>query len=63
MNQQLEASTAQLQTLQMDLARDEEIFAERMREMSKLRDQLAAAQQERQEAVQHMQQLQSELRR
>jgi citrate synthase len=65
--QQLVDMSAQLQTAHADLARDEEIFAERVREMAKLRDELAllaaAAERERQESGQQMQQLRADLRR
>jgi hypothetical protein len=64
---QLADTAAQLQAAQADLARDEEIFGERVREMAKLRDELAvlaaAAEQERQEAAQTMQQLRADVRR
>jgi hypothetical protein len=65
--QQLADATAQLQTAHADLARDEEIFAERVRDMAKLRDELAvlaaAAERERQESAQQMQQLRADVRR
>lgn len=66
-HQQLSEATSQLQAAQADLARDEEIFAERVKDTSKLRDELAllaaAAERERQEAAQQMQQLRADLRR
>jgi hypothetical protein len=65
--QQLAGTAAQLQTAQADLARDEEIFGERVREMAKLRDELAllaaAEEQERQESAQQIQQLRADVRR
>lgn len=60
---QLDDTKSQLQTALADLTRDEEIFAERVQQMSKLRDELAAAQQQRREAEQQMQQMCAELRR
>lgn len=63
MRVQLDDTTAQLQTALADLTRDEEIFAERVQQMSKLRDELAAAQQQRKETEQQMQQMRAELRR
>jgi hypothetical protein len=65
--QQLADTAAQLQVAHADLARDEEIFAERVREMAKLREELAllaaAAERERQESAQQMQQLRADMRR
>lgn len=67
LKQQLTDTTAQLHSAQQDLLRDEDIFAERVMEMAKLRDEMAAmaamAQQERVTATQQMQHLQTEVHR
>ena len=67
LKQQLADAMAELQAAQQDLARDEEIFAQRVMEMAKLRDDMAAmasaAQQERAAAAAQIQHLQADLRR
>lgn len=67
LQQQLASTAAQLQTAHADLARDEEIFAERVREAAQLRDEqallVAAAERERRDAARQTQQLRADLRR
>lgn len=67
LKQQLGEVQVQLQAAQQDLLRDEDIFAERVMEIARLRDQMAAmaaeAEQDRKMAAHHIQCLQAELQR